>query len=119
MSLLNHVLEGLQRTNANSPAGRLGVSPNHFVGARLANLAFRQSGLVLDNNLAESGDGKHSDTALLGNALFNFGGQSFENGIDFLLGKAGRFCNVVQDLGLGRGFACGGFLGHASFLLGL
>ena len=114
----SHVLELLERTDANHGGGWLGLEHHFFLGEGVDALACFHSRLANGDDFEKAGENEFSDCVLL-DVTFDHAGQRFENRSHLLAAEVGAGCDAVDDLGLRVLFFNGGSFGcHAHLIAG-
>lgn len=113
----SHVLELLERTDADHGGGWLGLEHHFFFGEGVDTLACLDGRLANGGDLEKAGENEFSDRVFL-DVTFDHAGERFENRGHLLAAELGAACDAVDDLGLrvlvfnGGSFGC-----HAHVML--
>jgi len=107
----SHVLELLERTDANHGGGWLGLEHHFFFGEGVDALACLDGRLANGGDLEKAGENEFSDRVFL-DVTFDHAGKRFENRSHLLAAELGAGCDAVDDLSLrvlvfnGGSFGC-------------
>ena len=107
----SHVLELLERADADHGGGWLGFEHHFFLGEGVDAFACLHGRLANGGHFEQAGKNEFSDCVFL-DVTFDHAGKRFENRSHLLAAELGAVCDAVDDLGLrvlvfnGGSFGC-------------